>query len=484
MPVLKGKELRIVGFLCNWCSYGGADTAGVARAGQPTDLRIIRVPCSGRVDPLFVVRALLNGADGVLVSGCHPRDCHYSAGNYYARRRLEVLKHFLPILGIDGERFDYTWVSASEGQRWQHVVTSFTDRIHKLGPAPRLEDAAPLLRVPEGAKTPLRPLGTGQSAPLAELKEKIKQALPDLDCVIGWQQGFDPLHSVPAFMKTPEDVDRLIWGPLNATNPAVYLPSFKGKKIGIVVKGCDSRSVVELLQEKLIRREDVTIFSLPCEGTLDYDKIRAVIGDPAYIESVEYDADAVKIRADGKDYRLAMKDVALDRCFACATPGAVTADVRLGHVTPVPTQPDPSLYSELALLESMSLGERLSYWRGHMERCLRCYACRNACPMCVCRDFCVAESRDPHWLTQEDTVSEKLFFQVIHALHLAGRCTGCAQCRRACPVSIPIMAMRQKLNAIVGELFDGYKAGMNASAVPPLLGYEAEEKNIHERDWK
>ena len=98
MSVLAGKELRIVGFLCNWCSYGGADTAGTARAVQPTDLRIIRVPCSGRVNPLFVLKALINGADGVLVSGCHPRDCHYSAGNYYARRRLEMLKQFLPVL--------------------------------------------------------------------------------------------------------------------------------------------------------------------------------------------------------------------------------------------------------------------------------------------------------------------------------------------------------------------------------------------------
>ena len=130
------RELRIVGFLCNWCSYGGADTAGVARFNQPTDLRIIRVPCSGRIDPLFVMRALLNGADGVLVSGCHPRDCHYAEGNFYARRRLEMLKRFLPITGIDERRFEYTWVSASEGQRWQHVVTEFTRRIHELGPAP------------------------------------------------------------------------------------------------------------------------------------------------------------------------------------------------------------------------------------------------------------------------------------------------------------------------------------------------------------
>ncbi|MDR2124040.1 MAG: hydrogenase iron-sulfur subunit [Desulfovibrio sp.] len=135
MSVLEGKELRVVGFLCNWCSYGGADTAGVGRFTQPTDLRIIRVPCSGRINPLFVMKALVGGADGVLVSGCHPRDCHYAEGNYYARRRLEVLKGLLPVLGIDPRRFEYTWVSASEGQRWQHVVETFTAQIHALGPA-------------------------------------------------------------------------------------------------------------------------------------------------------------------------------------------------------------------------------------------------------------------------------------------------------------------------------------------------------------
>ncbi len=138
MSDMEGRELKIVGFLCNWCSYGGADTAGVGRFTQPTDLRIVRMPCTGRVDPLFVLKALLGGADGVIVSGCHPNDCHYNEGNFYARRRLEVLKRFLPVLGIDPRRFEYTWVSASEGLRWKEVVTKFTARIHEVGPAPRL----------------------------------------------------------------------------------------------------------------------------------------------------------------------------------------------------------------------------------------------------------------------------------------------------------------------------------------------------------
>ncbi|MGE4424631.1 MAG: hydrogenase iron-sulfur subunit [Pseudodesulfovibrio sp.] len=135
-----GNELRILGFLCNWCSYGGADSAGVARLEQPTDLRIIRTPCTGRIDPLFIVRALINGADGVLVSGCHPGDCHYVEGNFHARRRLETLKRILPVTGINPDRFMYTWVSASEAGRWQEVVREFTARIHTLGPAPRMSD--------------------------------------------------------------------------------------------------------------------------------------------------------------------------------------------------------------------------------------------------------------------------------------------------------------------------------------------------------
>ncbi|MDR1659674.1 MAG: hydrogenase iron-sulfur subunit [Desulfovibrio sp.] len=483
MPVTEGNELRIVGFLCNWCSYGGADTAGVARAEQPTDLRIIRVPCSGRVDPLFVVKALLSGADGVLVSGCHPRDCHYSAGNFYARRRLEVLKRFLPVLGIDDARFEYTWVSASEGQRWQQVVASFTSRIHTLGKAPRFEDARTLPKVADTAlPPPLRTLGTGKNAPLDSLKQAIKEKLPALECVIGWRQGYDDAHTTPLFMRKTEDVDELVWGPLNVANPAVYLPRFKGRKTGIVVKGCDARSVVELLQENLIAREDVTIFSLPCEGTLDMARVNEKLGRYTVVDRIVRDEARVAITVDGREHSFDMAEYAQSKCRGCTSPAAALADVAIGGAPEihagVPVPP------ELGMLDAMSLEERRAFWSAQMERCLRCYACRNACPMCVCRDYCVSDSRDPHWMTQEADVTQKLFFQTIHALHLAGRCTGCGECQRACPVGIPILAMRQQIARTVGELFNNYKPGLDPVAVPPLLGYEMEEQNIREREWK
>jgi F420-non-reducing hydrogenase iron-sulfur subunit len=127
-------EPRIVGFLCNWCTYTGADLAGTARVKYSPNIRSIRVMCSGRVDPVFVIKALYEGADGVLIGGCHPGDCHYQEGNYKALRRYLMLRRILPEYGIEAGRVRLEWVSASEGERFGHVVDEFTEEIRKLGP--------------------------------------------------------------------------------------------------------------------------------------------------------------------------------------------------------------------------------------------------------------------------------------------------------------------------------------------------------------
>lgn len=127
-------EPRIVGFLCNWCTYTGADLAGTARVKYSPNVRSIRVMCSGRVDPVFIITALREGADGVLIGGCHPGDCHYQEGNYKALRRYLLLKRILPEYGIEPERVRLEWVSASEGERFGRVVDEFTEEIRQLGP--------------------------------------------------------------------------------------------------------------------------------------------------------------------------------------------------------------------------------------------------------------------------------------------------------------------------------------------------------------
>ena len=128
-------EPKIAAFLCTWCSYAGADLAGVSRIQYPPNVRIIRVPCSGRINPLYLLKALQSGMDGVLVSGCHPGDCHYISGNLYARRKFAVMKKYLDYLGIEPERIQFTWVSAAEGPRFAMIIDKVINKVRELGPA-------------------------------------------------------------------------------------------------------------------------------------------------------------------------------------------------------------------------------------------------------------------------------------------------------------------------------------------------------------
>lgn len=129
-------EPKIIGFLCNWCSYAGADLAGVSRMQYPPNVRVIRVMCSGRVDPSFVLKAFANGADGVMVTGCHLGQCHYVAGNYSTEKRIKMLQTLLGDIGIEKERLVLKWISAAEGEIFANTVKEFTETIRKLGPSP------------------------------------------------------------------------------------------------------------------------------------------------------------------------------------------------------------------------------------------------------------------------------------------------------------------------------------------------------------
>lgn len=135
-------EPKVLAFLCRWCSYAGADLTGSSRINYPANVRILRVPCSGRVDPLFILKALRSGMDGVLVSGCHPGDCHYTAGNYHARRKFIILSRLLEYVGLDPRRVQFSWVSAAEGDKFAQVVREVVADVKELGPNE-------LFRIPE-----------------------------------------------------------------------------------------------------------------------------------------------------------------------------------------------------------------------------------------------------------------------------------------------------------------------------------------------
>ena len=134
------RKPKIVAFCCNWCSYAGGDLAGSARLSYPAEVKVIRVPCSCRVNPMFVLRAFQRGADGVIIAGCHPGDCHYTSGNYFARRRMTLLFSMLDYIGIERERVRVEWISAAEGAKFSKTMTEFTAAVAALGENKRLED--------------------------------------------------------------------------------------------------------------------------------------------------------------------------------------------------------------------------------------------------------------------------------------------------------------------------------------------------------
>jgi F420-non-reducing hydrogenase iron-sulfur subunit len=125
---------KILAFLCNWCSYAGADLAGVSRIQYPATVRIVRVPCTGRINPFFIIKALTDGWDGIVVSGCHPGDCHYISGNLVARRRFSMLDKLLEFFGIEPGRINFMWASAAEGERFANLIAKATENVKKLGP--------------------------------------------------------------------------------------------------------------------------------------------------------------------------------------------------------------------------------------------------------------------------------------------------------------------------------------------------------------
>lgn len=131
-------EPKIVAFFCHWCTYGAADLAGVNRMQYPADFRAVRVPCTGRMSPKFVLHALRNGADGVWISGCHPGDCHYTAGNYHARRRMELFQNLLDYIGIEQGRLHFSWISSAEAEKFQLMATEVSKAVRALGPNTRL----------------------------------------------------------------------------------------------------------------------------------------------------------------------------------------------------------------------------------------------------------------------------------------------------------------------------------------------------------
>lgn len=290
--------------------------------------------------------------------------------------------------------------------------------------------------------------------------------------IIGFENGTVKFATTPVVIINQEDVKRLIVNPFVTNNLSKMLIKQKGKT-GVVVKGCDSRSVVSLIQDHKINRDDVVILGIPCSGVIDVNKIAKSVGkDRDEIDDVIVSGDTVTITSGQDKKEIPLKDAVYEHCLSCEVSTPTEVDILLGDAVSPPADKAAGR-QRIELLENMTSQERWQYWKEQMQTCTRCYACRNMCPSCYC-ERCFVEESEPQWIQSAPTWQDNLIFQVIRNIHVAGRCTDCGNCERACPAGIPLRSLTKKMYELVGEEFD-YKAGTDKNALPLMASYETQE---------
>lgn len=304
---------------------------------------------------------------------------------------------------------------------------------------------------------------------IADIRETARQLLLDgkVDVVIGYEKGSLPLKATPCFVRSPQEIDQLIWDETCDNNLAAYAYKTSGKK-AIITKGCDSRALVVLMQENQLLRDDVYIIGVSCQGVIDKKKIEAETGE---ILSATIVDGKVSVQGLIENSEYSFTDIKDKACQTCRYPNPVIEDIHLGDF--IEARQQTIAFADVLEMESKSISERRSYFQEQMDKCIRCYACRNACPLCYCSE-CFVDCNSPKWLTGGVDRAENLLFQAGRVLHLAGRCVDCGACSRACPQEVDIRALNRKLSKDVLEMYH-HESGISEDVKPALNEYSSDD---------
>lgn len=420
-----GQDLRILAFLCNWCSYAGADLAGVSRMQYPANVLNIRVMCTGSISPYYVLKAFQEGFDGVLIAGCHIGDCHYDKGNYATAKRFRVVKDLLVSMGIDPRRIRLEWISAAEGGKFQEVITSFTEQIKAIGRSPlakKVERQAVISEkageeAGEGLKAEDHAWQRGslEDAAARAVREALESGRAAAAVILTNRDG----KLAPRLVTQADDpaIDDLYAGDVRypmASFAAMITPMVSGN-VALLVRECDRRMVIELQKHNQIDVSRLVLLGMPCSQGL---------------------ADAC-----GCDHPATPEDIAVAPALAKAGEPVVP----------------PGAQAEEA-------AERLRFWMDAFSRCLKCMGCRNICPMCYCKD-CVLDN--PSIVGPGTKPPDIPIFHLVRAIDMADRCVDCGMCEEICPADIPLRQLYRQARQSVKESL-GYEPGLNPDEVSPL----------------
>ena len=306
------------------------------------------------------------------------------------------------------------------------------------------------------------------------LKEK------KVDVIIGYEMGTLPLNSQPIIIDKEEDVDKLIWNNVCYVNIARYLvprvpklvdPEKGNLKVGVISKGCVGRALIHLASEKKINLDEIKIIGIPCNGVINKQRIEKEIGQKEILEVSISDNNII---VKGKDFEesFPFDEYMNELCKACKvkTPPSV-ADACVGECKEIESVYDE--FNDVSDFESKTAEEKWAYIKDTLSVCTRCYACREACPMCYC-NLCFVDQNQPIWFGKTTEISDIIVFHLIRAMHMAGRCVACGACSSVCPMGIDLNLITRKLEKIVKERFD-FTSGLDPETMPPMMSFKMED---------